>query len=135
MRKLILLVCMATALLTFPSTTFAGTIPSWESQNGNLGFWPINNELSFYQNYDDANEDRGQTFQIVSINSFKLFTSFTFEFTADYNFDFTPGLDRDHYIELSLVKPVKYGFSLNVQRIISTFENKPINQFGVRLSL
>ena len=133
MRKLVLLVCMATCC--FCTAAFSGVIPSWESDTGELGFFPISNELSLYQNYDDSGADSGRTLQIVSINSFKLFTTFNFEFTADYNFDFTTGLKRDHYIELSLVKPVTSIFSLNVQRIISTFEDKPINQFGIRVSL
>jgi len=137
MRKLVLLVCIvvtaATAPISSTADVQAGMIPSWEDQSGHLGFWPISNELSLYQNYDDSGANRGRTFQIVSINSFRLFTSFNFEFTADYNFDFTSGLSRDHYVELSLVKPVTGLFSLNVQRVISTFEDEPINQFGVRL--
>lgn len=135
MRKLVLLVCMAAVLSTAAITSSAGVIPSWENRAGNLGFFPISNEISLYQNYDDPGHDRGQTLQIVSINSFKLLTSFTFEFTADYNFDLTPGLDRDHYVELSLVKPVWSVFSLNYQRVLSTFEPDPINQFGLRLRL
>jgi hypothetical protein len=111
----------------------AGMIPSWESPSGKLGFYPISNELSFYKNIDDAGEDRGETLQIVSINSFKLLTTFNFEFTGDFNFDYTPGLDDDHYIELSIVKPVTDMVSLNIQRVISTFESEPVNQFGIRL--
>ena len=135
MRKLVLLVCMYTAVVGFGGTNEcqAGIIPSWESQSGKLGFFPISNEVSFYKNVDDDGADRGQTLQIISINSFKLLTNFNFEFTGDFNFDFTPGLDDDHYIELSIVKPVTDMVSLNVQRVISTFESKPINQFGIRL--
>ncbi len=70
--------------------------------------------------------------QIVSINSFKLLTNFNFEFTGDFNFDYTPDYDNDHYIELSIVKPLTNVVSLNVQRVISTFEPEPVNQFGVR---
>jgi len=128
MRKLVLLVCMLAA-----SQCQAGMIPSWESPSGNLGFYPISNEVSFYKNVDDAGADRGETLQIISINSFKIWTSFNFEFTGDFNFDYTPGLNDDRYIELSLVKPVTSFVSLNVQRVISTFEPEPVNQFGVRL--
>lgn len=137
MRKLVLLVCIAvvltTALLPTDFHLQAGVIPSWQDSSGQLGFWPISNEISIYQNYDDARNDRGRTLQIVSINSLKLFTSFNFEFTADYNYGLTPGLKRDHYVELSLVKPVSSLVSLNVQRVISSFESESINQFGLRL--
>ena len=136
MRKLVLLVCMfAAGLACFVDATScqAGVIKSWESPSGKLGFYPISNEISFYKNVDDAGVDRGETLQIISINSFKLWTSFNFEFTGDFNFDYTPGLDDDHYIELSIVKPVTSFVSLNIQRVISTFEAKPVNQFGVRL--
>ncbi|MFH1685979.1 MAG: hypothetical protein ABIE70_00480 [bacterium] len=135
MRKLVLLVCIAAILQSGPgvTTAYSGMIPSWEASSGKLGFWPISNEVSVYHNIDDAGDDRGQTLQIVSINSFRLLTSFNFEFTADYNFDLTPGLNRDHYIELSLVKPVTPLLSVNVQRVISTFEEQSINQLGFRL--
>ncbi len=138
MRKLMLFVASlwAVATLLCPCATVSAgdVIPSWESPSGNLGFYPISNEISYYKNYDDAGEDRGETVQVISINAFRLFTDFSFEFTGDFNFDFSPGLRDDHYIELSLVKPVYSVFSVNVQRIISSFENEPINQFGVRLS-
>lgn len=135
MRKLVLLVCMSAASGCFIDATYcqAGIIPSWEAPSGKLGFYPISNEVSFYRNVDDAGVDRGETLQIVSINSFKLWTSFNFEFTGDFNFDYTPGLEDDHYIELSIVKPITSIVSLNVQRVISTFEPEPVNQFGVRL--
>ena len=133
MRQLVLLVCVAASLLITDAALAGDIIPSWESPSGKVGFYPISNEISYYRNYDDSGEDRGQTLQIISINSFKLLTSFNFEFTADYNFDLTPGLNRDHYVELSLVKPVTSFLSLNIQRVISTFEPEPINQFGVRL--
>ena len=135
MRKLILLIGI-TAIMSLMSGTAVlagGIIPTIESPGGSVGFYPISNELSFYRNIDDAGVDRGETFQIVSINSFKLLTTFTFEFTADYNFDFTPGLNRDHYVELSLVKPVTPFVSVNYQRVISSFEPESVNQFGVRL--
>lgn len=133
MRKLVLLVCMAAFFVFTPVINSAGIIPSLEAPSGKIGFYPVSNEVSFYQNVDDAGVDRGRTLQIVSINSFKLLTSFNFEFTGDFNFDYTPGLDKDHYIELSIVKPVTDFVSLNVQRVISTFEPDPINQFGLRL--
>ena len=143
MRKLVLLVCMGTSSLLFVSQTKGGVIPSWEAPSGKLGFFPISNEISFYKNYDDAGEDRGQTLQIISINSFRIFTSFNFEFTGDFNWrysyvdPFNTALGKsnnDHYIELSIVKPVTGFISLNVQRIIASFEEESINQFGIRLS-
>ena len=135
MRKLILLIgIMAIMSLMSGSTALAdGIIPTLESPGGSIGFYPISNEVSFYKNIDDAGEKRGETLQIVSINSFKFLTEFTFEFTADYNFDMTPGLHRDHYVELSLVKPVTPFVSVNYQRVISTFGPESINQFGLRL--
>ncbi len=136
MRKLVLLVCTVTAAcLCFQTSSAAGgLIPSWESPSKKLGFYPISNEISFYKNVDDAGVDRGGTIQFVMINSFKLLTTFNFEFTADYNFDYTPGMRKDHYVELSLVKPVTNLVSLNYQRVISSFEPEEINQFGLRLS-
>ena len=133
MRKLVLLVCMV-ALPLVPSKSFGGDIiPSYQSQSGQIGFFPISNEVSLYKNVDDSGVDRGTTLQIVAINGLRLWTDFSFEFTADYNFDCNPGLDRDRYVELSLVKPLTGFVSLNVQRVLSTFEPDPINQFGVRL--
>ncbi|MCK4302487.1 MAG: hypothetical protein KAW91_06915 [candidate division Zixibacteria bacterium] len=145
MRKLVMLVCIgvvATPLLS-GSSTRAGIIPSWEASSGKFGFYPISNELSAYQNYDDAGKDRGRTLQIVSINSLKLFTNFSFEFTADYNWDFSYAdpfdlsagkNNHDYYIELSIVKPLTGALSVNVQRIIATFEAESVNQVGLRLS-
>ena len=143
MRKLVLLVGMgALCLLSVPSTT-AQIVPSWEAPSGQLGFIPIVNEISLYQNYDDAGENRGKTLQIISINSFKVFTTFNFEFTGDFNyrysyrdiFDKSAGMmHHDYYIELSLVKPINSILSVNVQRIVATFEDESINQFGIRLS-
>ncbi|UCE25562.1 MAG: hypothetical protein JSU74_05820 [Candidatus Zixiibacteriota bacterium] len=138
MRQLVLLVCMFTAGLAGLTRCQAGIIPSLEAPSGKLGFYPISNEVSFYKNVDDAAEDRGETLQIISINSFRLWTTFNFEFTGDFNFDcsYDPEVGDyidDHYIELSIVKPVTSFVSLNVQRIISTFEPEPVNQFGVRL--
>jgi len=98
-----------------------------------FGLYPITNEVSFLKNVDDAGVDRGLTMQIIAINSFKIWTEFTFEFTADFNWDMSM-YDNDHYIELSLVKPIIKNLSLNYQRIHNTFETEPINQFGLRLS-
>lgn len=144
MRQLVLLVCMAgTVSLLSMSTSRGGVIPSWEDPSKKLGFFPISNEISLYKNYDDAGEDRGQTLQVISINSFKILTTFNFEFTGDFNwhysyvdpYDISLGKNNhDYYLELSIVKPVTSLLSLNVQRISSTFEEKPINQFGLRLS-
>jgi len=136
MRKLVLLVGVAVTMSVFLGTfSYAGEIiPTIESHSGKFGFYPISNEISFYKNIDDAGEDRGETVQLVLINSFKLFTNFTFEFTADYNFDYAQDYDKDHYVEISLVKPITKVISVNVQRVISTFEPESVNQFGFRLS-
>lgn len=133
MRKLVSLVCVAATLLLTGQSRAGNIIPTWESKSKTIGFYPISNEVSFYRSFDDSGEGRGRTLQIISINAFKLWTDFSFEFTGDFNFHLTPGLDRDHYVELSLVKPVTSFVSLNVQRVISTFEPESINQFGVRL--
>ena len=132
MRQLVLLVCVTLIILLAKDVAYGGLIPSWEAPSGKLGFHPICNEVSLLKNVDDAGEDRGHTVQFVLINSFKLYTEFNVEFTADYNYDMTPGLDNDHYVELSLVKPVTSFVSFNYQRVISTFEPQSINQFGLR---
>jgi hypothetical protein len=132
MRKLVLLVCMYALSSAAPAS--AGMIPTLESPSGQFGFYPISNEVSIYRNVDDSGEDRGRTIQLVLINSFKVWTTFSFEFTADYNHDLTPGMENDHYVELSLVKHLTPFFSLNVQRVLSSFEPEPVNQFGFRLS-
>ncbi len=134
MRKLVLLVCMVAMPLFSAPESSAGVIPSWEAPSGKFGFYPISNEISLYKNLDDAGENRGTTVQFVLINSFRLFTNFSLEFTADYNFDYTAGLDDDHYVEIGLVKPLTGILSVNYQRVITTFEPDPINQFGVRMS-
>ncbi len=97
---------------------------------------PYTNEVSFYRSVDDVGKDRGRTLQIISINALHLGTDLVFEFTGDFNWDLTtaPGKTYDYYMELSLVKPVYKSLSLNYQRIYGTFEDKPINQFGVRLA-
>jgi len=131
MRKLVSLV--GVTLIAAGSIARAGIIPGWEASSGKIGFYPITNEFSYYRNVDDTGVDRGSTFQIVSINGFRLWTDFNLEVTGDFNFDFTPGLERDHYFELSLVKPVTSFVSFNYQRVLSTFDPEPVNQFGVRL--
>jgi len=98
-----------------------------------FGITPITNEISFYKNVDDGGYNRGETVQIVAINSIKLGTEFFFEFTADFNWDMSDKAE-DHYIELSLVKPVFSRISVNYQRIMSSFEAEPVNQFGFRIS-
>lgn len=135
MRQLVLLVGMfALSFLAASSAQGqAGLIPSWEDSSKRFGFYPISNEVSLYANIDDSGDNRGHTLQLVLINSFKVLTTFTFEFTADYNYDLTPGLDNDHYVELSLVKDVTPFVKVNYQRVISTFESEPINQLGMRL--
>lgn len=134
MRQLVLLVCVFAlsffAVESVPAQ--AGLIPSWEDSSKRFGFYPISNEVSSFANVDDSGDNRGHTLQLVLINSFKILTSFKFEFTADYNYDMTPGLDNDHYVELSLVKQVTPFVAVNYQRVISTFEAEPINQMGVR---
>ena len=106
-----------------------------------FGISPITNELSFYKNTDDDFNSLGRTLQIISINSFKAFTWFNLEFTADFNWKMAeefegPGRKNyDYYFELSLVKPLTKRLSLNYQRIYGTFISKPVNQFGLRLSL
>ena len=132
MRKLVSLVCVF-ALVGFCSTQ-AGIIPLWESPSRKFGFYPITNELSLYRSIDDSGHDRGNTMQFISINSFRLYTEFIFEFTADFNHHYSLDLTHDHYIEIGLVKHLTPFFSLNVQRVISKFEPKAINQYGFRLS-
>jgi hypothetical protein len=106
-----------------------------------FGISPITNELSFYKNTDDDFNSLGRTLQIISINSFKAFTWFNLEFTGDFNwkmaeeFDGSGRKDYDYYLELSLVKPLTKYLSLNYQRVYGTFIGKPVNQFGLRLSL
>lgn len=132
MRKLILLVGMM-ATLAVAAPCGAQVLQSWEAPSGDFGFYPVSNEVSVYRNIDDAGANRGTTLQIVAINSFRVFTDFNFEFTADYNWDYTEGLDRDHYVEIGLVKPVTSFLAVNYQRVISSFEPESVNQFGLRL--
>jgi hypothetical protein len=101
---------------------------------GELGFQAITNEVSFYQNLFDDGEDAGRTLQIVSINSFKLLTWFSLEFTYDFNRDLAWKGKDDYYYELGLVKPVWKKLSVNYQRVDGTFVEKPFSQIGVRYS-
>ena len=124
--------CIYLGLIAF--LVLASPANSLPPVNGEVfGIYPITNEVSFYKNVDDDGNDRGETIQIIAINTLKIWTEFNFEFTGDFNWDMSPE-NSDHYIELSLVKPVGYNISINYQRIISTFEDKPVNQFGLRLS-
>lgn len=118
-------------ILFFLAGSAAYALPSLDGKV--IGFYPITNEVSFYHNIDDSGHNRGKTVQIISINSFKIWTSFNFEFCGDFNWNLS-SLKKEHYMELSLVKPLVYKLSLNYQRIISSFENKPVNQFGLRIS-
>ncbi len=135
MTKLISLAVFGTLCILFIAP--AGALPPIEGDV--FGIYPITNEVSLYKNVDDGGTDRGQTLQIIAINSIKIGTEFIFEFTGDFNWDMAYDFDgnfmcNDHYIELSLVKPVYKMVSVNYQRIISTFEDEPVNQFGVRFS-
>lgn len=129
MKKCMWLFGLLLLIILFPGQVFS--LPSVEGEV--FSIFPITNEVSFYKNVDDSGKDRGQTLQIIAINNFKLLTEFTFEFTADFNWRMS-GEKEDHYIELSIVKPIFGIFSLNYQRIMQSFEDKPINQFGFRLS-
>lgn len=130
MRKLVSLVSVL--LLVGSGGVCAGIIPTLESNSKQIGFYPVSNEVSVYWNFDDAGDDRGRTLQLVLLNGVKLYTDFTIEFTGDFNWDYTTGLNRDHYMELGVVKPITSYFSINVQRVMSTFVERPVNQFGVR---
>jgi len=129
MKILIHIVLAIIFLVVFAVTTMA--LPPVEGQL--FGIYPITNEVSFYKNVDDYGDDLGWTMQIISINSFKAATSFNFEFTGDFNWDMSSE-HYDYYVELSLVKPIKWGLSVNIQRIETTFEDCGINQVGVRFS-
>lgn len=105
------------------------------SPRGETAVTPICNEISFYENVDDAGTSRGRTLQVVSINAFHCLTDFSVEVTADFNWKLDLVEKHDYYMELSLVKPVYKAVSVNYQRIYGTFVPEPINQFGVRISL
>ncbi|MCJ7508217.1 MAG: hypothetical protein MUO85_05735 [candidate division Zixibacteria bacterium] len=96
-----------------------------------LGFNKVTDDVSLYKNFLDELDDAGQTLQIVTINSFKLYFWFDLEICLDYNW-YDSG--DDYYMEMGLVKPVFKNFKLNYQRIYGTFVNKPINQVGIRFS-
>ncbi len=99
-----------------------------------FGLKPISNNISLYQNSFDAVRNAGQTLQIVLINSFKIGTWFTVEITGDIDRNLQETGKTCHYFEFGLVKDVKSGFSFNYQRVIGTFVDKPVNQFGIRFS-
>ncbi|MCP4582958.1 MAG: hypothetical protein GY839_15215 [candidate division Zixibacteria bacterium] len=109
-------------------------VSSIRAEDSVFAFQPIVNELSLYENFLDNGDNAGQTLQIVSINSLKVYTEFSFEFTADFNRKMVPGTNSDYYIEMGIVKPVWKKVSANYQRIYGTFIDKPINQVGVRYS-
>ncbi len=124
----------AVALLLPTISTQAGTGLA-ATLKSNIGFTKLVNEVSFYQNTDGEFNGLGRTLQIISINSFKLFTDFTFEFTGDFNWEMDTYENYDYYIELSIVKPIYKMLSLNYQQIHSTFWECTVHQFGIRLSL
>lgn len=99
-----------------------------------LGFKPVVNEVSLFQNLADGGQRLGQTLQIVSINSIKLGTWFNLEFTADFNRKLNEGQETDYYIEIGLVKPIWKRLSANYQRVEGTFVSEPFSQFGLRWS-
>jgi hypothetical protein len=100
-----------------------------------IGFTKLVNEVSFYRNTDNEFNERGFTLQIISINSFRFFTDFNFEFTGDFNWELDLYEEYDYYLELSVVKPVYKMLSVNYQQIHGSFVSGTIHQFGVRLSL
>jgi len=104
------------------------------AEDAAFSFQPLVNEISLYKNFLDDGDDAGQTLQIVAINSVKIYTEFSFEFTADFNRKTTPGTDHDYYMEIGIVKPVWKKVSANFQRIYGTFIDRPINQIGIRYS-
>jgi len=99
-----------------------------------FGLKSISNSIVLYQNSYDNSQNAGQTLQIVLINSFKLGTWFTLEITGDIDRNLQEIGRTCHYFEFGLVKDVKSGFSFNYQRVIGTFVDKPVNQFGIRFS-
>jgi hypothetical protein len=129
MKKAISFLILPIIVFFVASSAFA--LPSLDSKLA--GFYPISNNVSFYENVDDSGRNRGKTLQVVSINTLKLLTRFDFEFCGDFNWDMSYK-NYDYYMELGIVKSVVSRLSINYQRVISTFENKPVNQFGLRLS-
>ena len=129
---LIVLVVTAILLVVTPVKAETGFTASLSDQ---VGFTKLVNEISFYQNTDSDFDGMGRTLQVISINSFKLFTTFNLEFTGDFNWELDLYEDYDYYIELSLVKPINSFISFNYQQVHGTFLNSTVHQFGVRLSL
>lgn len=99
-----------------------------------FGLKPISNNVSLYQNSYDNSRNAGQTLQMVLINNFKIGTWFTLEITGDIDRNLQEIGRTCHYLEFGLVKDIKSGFSFNYQRVIGTFVDKPVNQFGIRFS-
>ena len=99
-----------------------------------FGLKSISNNISLYQNSYDNIRNAGQALQIVLINSFKIGTWFTLEIAGDIDRNLQEIGRTCHYFEFGLVKDVKSGFSFNYQRVIGTFVDKPVNQFGIRFS-
>lgn len=95
---------------------------------------PISNNISLYQNSYDDWKDAGQTLQIVMINSFKMGTWFTLEITGDIDRSLQEKGKACHYFEFGLVKDIVSRFGLNYQRVVGTFVDKLVNQFGIRFS-
>jgi len=95
---------------------------------------PISNNITLFQNTYDDWKGAGQTLQVVLINSFKLGTWFTLEITGDIDRSLQEKKKTCHYFEFGLLKDIAPKFSLNYQRIIGTYMDKPVNQFGVRFS-
>ena len=120
--------------LTFLPTASAET-GFTASLTDQIGFTKLVNEISLYQNTDSDFNGRGRTLQVVSINSFRFFTDFNFEFTGDFNWELDKYENYDYYLELSLVKPIVGALSFNYQQIHGTFLDSTIHQFGLRLSL
>jgi hypothetical protein len=119
-RYLLILFVLTSTL----SAAFGGENP--------IGFVPISNEVSLYQNTSDDGDNLGQTLQLVLINTVDIGTELGVEFTADFNRKLTPGKDGDYYLEFGLVKPVWKRLSVNYQRVHGTFVDDPVNQLGIR---
>lgn len=133
--KLTQIIWFGLILLLATSVTAAQDQPAPQPSGLRKLVTPISNEISYYANVDDGGNSRGTTLQIISINEFKIGTNFIFEFTGDFNWDKEEYDDYNYYLELSLVKPVYKSLSVNYQRIYGTFVYRPINQFGLRISL
>ncbi len=128
------IVLMAVSL-TLWSTAVSAQTGFTAKLSDDLAFTKLVNEVSFYRNTDSDFNQRGVTLQVISINAFRVFTDFSFEFTGDFNWDLDLYEDYDYYLELSIVKPISGPLSFNYQQIHGTFMGGTIHQFGVRLSL